>query len=347
MKRKGIEALILLGMLTVLFNFACGSRSQNAVPETCIPVKTGKVTIEEMAIPIRTSGRLYPKTQVKLSFKTGGLIEEIFVEEGDTVRRHQLLARLDLSEVNGRFTQAENAFSKAARDKKRVENLYRDQAATLEQLQNIDTAFKIAQADLEVARFNLEHSKIVAPSEGKILRRLAETGEMIGVGRPVFLFGSTANEWVVKVGVAEVDIVRLALNDAAGVTFDAYPRQVFPARVSEITEAMDPASGTYEVELSIDSEGMRLVSGFVARVEIHPSEKRTFSVVPVDALVEGEGSDGFVYIVTDRIARKIKVRIARLFDNRVAVRSGLEGITEVVTRGAPYLDDGSRVNVID
>jgi multidrug efflux system membrane fusion protein len=338
---------VLLGVLAVLFFPGCRPGQPEPLEEPVIPVKTEKVVVRQMAIPIHTSGRLHPKAQVKLSFKTGGLIDKIRADEGETVRKGQRLAALDLSEIEARFSQAKNACLKAERDKERLDNLYRDKAATLEQLQNVNTALEIARADLNIARFNLEHSQIAAPADGKILKRLAEKGEMIGVGQPVFLFGSTESRWVVKAGVSESAIVRLTLQDSAEVRFDAYPGQVFSARVSEMSEALDPASGTFEVELTIEAAAMKLVSGFVAKVDIFPSQKRTFSLIPLDALVEGEGSRGFVYIVKDKKASKVKIEIAHLFADRAAVESGLSGISEVISRGAAYLHDGSPVEISD
>jgi RND family efflux transporter MFP subunit len=347
MKKIAVLILVLLWVFTVLFFPGCRPGQQEPLEEPVIPVKTENVVVREMAIPIHTSGRLHPKAQVKLSFKTGGLIDKIGVDEGETVRKGQRLAALNLAEIEARFSQAKNAYLKAERDKERLENLYQDKAATLEQLQNVNTAFEIARADLNIVRFNLEHSQIAAPADGKILKRLAERGEMIGVGQPVFLFGSTESRWVVKAGVSETAIVRLTLQDTAEVGFDAYPRQVFSARVSEMSEALDPASGTFEVELAIEDEGMKLVAGFVARVDIYPSLKRTFTLIPLDALVEGEGSGGFVYIVKDKKARKVKIEIAHLFADRAAVESGLAGISEVISRGAAYLHDGSLIEVSD
>lgn len=334
-------------IIILIVSSSCRDKKQEQAGSDIIPVKTAAVKRQELSVPVVTSGRLYPKTMIKLSFKTGGLIDRLAADEGDTVRKGQLLASLDLSEINARFNQADLAYSKARRDLARVKNLYKDRAATLEQLQNMETAFSAAEANLKIAGFNLEHSHIKAPAKGKILKRLSEAGEMVGIGTPVFLFGSTENRWIVKAGVAERDIVRLNLKDKAAVYFDAYRDKEFTAVVSEISQAMDPASGTYEIELSILDDGMKLAAGFVAKARIDPSQTGLYFVIPIDAIVEGEGSSGVVFTVKDGKAVRVNIKVVNIFPETVAVRSGLEDVEFVVTSGAAYLTEGAAVKVAD
>jgi len=234
---------------------------------------------------------------MKLSFKISGIIRKIYADEGMSVRKGQILAMLDLSEINSQVKQAQSAFEKARRDLERVESLYQKKAATLEQYQNVQTAFQVAQSRLNAAEFNLRYSEIRAPSRGRILKRLMEENELAGAGMPVFFFASTEQDWIVRVGVSDRDLVRLRLDDPALVAFDAYPGEKFKAKVTEIVESADQMTGTYEVELKVDPAGKRLVSGFVAKVDIIPSLERTYYVIPIEALVEGNGRSGYVFAV--------------------------------------------------
>ena len=342
-------SIIILFLVIVLLFMGCGSAPQQAPVTDVVPVKTAAVTQQELSIPIYTSGRLYPKAMIKLSLKVGGIIGKLYADEGDTVKKGQLLALLNLAEIEGNYNQARNGWLKTQRDLERVKNLYKDRAATLEQLQNCETAFEVAESTMEIARFNLDHSRIVAPANGKILKRLAEEGEMTGVGTPIFLFGSTENQWVVKAGVSERDIVRVALKDSVSVRFDAYPAREFNGVVSEISQAIDQASGTFEVEIALDNldeDGIKLAAGFVAKARIEPSARETYYVIPVDSVVEGEGTYGVVFSIKNDKAFKVRIDVAHIFPETVAVRSGLEGIGEVVTSGAAYLRDGSPVQVV-
>lgn len=347
---KYVVLMVFTLLAAVYFYVGCSGNQKAVKAEDPVPVKKAPVVQKELSVPVHTSGRLALKAQAKLSFKTGGIIKKIYVDEGQSVKKGQLLAKLDLAEVGAMVKQAGNAFQKAKRDKQRVENLYKDRAATLEQMQDVTTAFEVAESQLTIATFNLNYSKIHAPATGKILKRMAQENEMIAPGYPVFVFGSTEDQWVIKAGVGERDIVKIRLNDRAEVRFDAYPGKVFSAYVSEISEALDPSSSTYEVEMTVDHDNekkFKLISGFVGKVDIHSSFTQTFFIVPVDALVEAEGDRGAVFTLRNNTARRVPVVVSHLFDDKVAVRSGLREIKEVVSDGAAYLTDGATVKVVE
>ena len=347
--KKSASLMVCLGFTLLIFSAGCRPREEEITREMEIPVRLVSVEGKEMAREVHTYGRASSKKEIKLSFKTSGIIQDIFVDEGQLVKSGQLLAQLDLSEIESQVKQAQSAFEKAQRDQERVANLYSEKAATLEQFQNIQTAFQVAESRLVAAKFNLRHSKIHAPARGRILKRLVEENEIVGAGMPVFFFASAEKDWIVRVGVSDRDLVRLRLRDPAVVTFDAYAGEKFEAYVAEIVESADPMTGTYEVELRISPGDKRLVSGFVAKVDIFPTAKKFYSIIPVNALVEAEGNRGFVFTV-DRntlVARRIPVRIGFLFAEKVAVESGLEKVQEVVTEGALYLGEGKEVIVME
>ena len=347
MKKKWIITVLLMFVFFPILYVCCKSKSGEVVEEKSVPVKMAPVVKKEISIPVQASGRLFPKVQIKLSFKTGGKIIKINVSEGSEVKKDQLLASLDLSEIEAYHNQAKKGYLKARRDLERVKNLYEDKAATLEQYQNMTTAYEVAESNLKIAEFNLKHSRIVAPSNGKILKQLVEINEIIGPGMPVFVFGSTESRWVIKTGISERNIVKVSMKDKAGIIFDAYPDKNFQGEVSEISEAVDPRTGTYEVELTVNDDSLKLIAGFIAKVYIQPSHKKSYYLIPVDALVEGEGMDGFVFFAKDSRAKKVRIKIAYLFDHRVAVESGLEDVREVITSGSSYLNDGTKIRIVD
>jgi multidrug efflux pump subunit AcrA (membrane-fusion protein) len=121
-----------------------------------IPVRTEIVREQLLTFPIHTTGRLSAKTESKLSFKTGGIIQKIHVDEGRSVTRGQILASLNLSEIQPKARQADLALQKAERDYERTKNLYKDSVATLEQFQDVRTALELARSNADIAKFNLE-----------------------------------------------------------------------------------------------------------------------------------------------------------------------------------------------
>jgi RND family efflux transporter MFP subunit len=163
--------------LVLLAIYGCGSKEtrDTAATEEQVPVKIQQVSTQTITEPIITSGLLASKQEIKLSFKTGGIIQSISVDEGQTVKKGQILASLNLTEINAQVSQAEQAFEKAKRDLNRAQNLYADSAATREQVQNATTGMEMASAALHSVTFNRQHSTIYAPENGQILKRYAES----------------------------------------------------------------------------------------------------------------------------------------------------------------------------
>jgi membrane fusion protein, multidrug efflux system len=341
--RKNRIIVVLIFLLSV----ACNNTKVKTAASETIRVKTGKVTTGEISIPVHANGLLVSSEELKLSFKTGGIIAEIHVREGDRVKKGDLLASLNLSEINAQAAQAKNGYEKALRDFGRAENLFRDSVATLEQKQNAATALSLAKSVNEIARFNLAHSIISAPDNGVILRQFVKAGELVSSGYPVFLFGSSGKYWKVKVWISDKDIVRINRGDSADIKFDAYHGAIFKAVVDQTGEISNPLTGTYEIELILQKTDTRLVSGFVATADIFPSAKKTFSLIPVEAIVEADGLQGYIFIVTASMSvQKIKIEIETLFGSGAAVTGIPDGITEVVTEGVAYLKNGMKVEVV-
>jgi multidrug efflux system membrane fusion protein len=338
--------LFLTFILFLSMNACRQPISEITVPEV-VRIKTAALSKEKMSFPIRASGLIVPAREVKLSFKTGGIIAAINADEGARVKKGTLLAILDLSEIEAQVKQASNGLDKANRDYTRAKNLYADSVATLEQYQNAETAMNVAKAMLDAATFNRDHSRIFAPDDGVILRRLMEANEVVAPGYPVFLFGTTGMQWKIKVGLADRNYVKISPGDSAVVTIDAYPGEQFSAIVTQLGEAANPMTGTYEVELNLLSTKNRLASGFVANLEIIPSHTQTYYRLPVEAILGAEGQTGHVFAITDSATvKKVKVHIAGIFDNWAAVSGELNDIEEVATGGSAYLSDGDHITIV-
>ena len=337
----------ILILIIIILSAGCKNREVKSTSAEEVRVRIAGVTIEEISIPVHSTGLLVSSEEMKLSFKTGGIIAEMNVREGNRVKKGDLLASLNLAEIRAGVNQAKNGYDKALRDYTRMENLYRDSSISLEKKENAATALNMAKATLDVSQFNLTHSKIVAPENGIILKQFVRQNELVSSGYPVFLFGSSGKYWKVKSGLSDKDVIKVNQGDSAVISFDAYPGIKFPAVVDQIGEMSNPYTGTYETELLLKGSDYRLASGFVAGVDIFPVSKKTFSMVPVGSIVEADGQKGYIFILTNEMTvKKIRIDIEALVGAMAAVKGVPEGSSEVVSEGAAYLKDGMKVNVV-
>lgn len=331
---------------------ACGNdkekKKQPSSNESAVIVKTQALQQEIISQPIRVSGVVAAQIEVKLAFKTGGIIEQIYAKEGQTVSRGQLLAKLNMSEIEAQVAQARVALTKADRDLTRAKNLYQDSVATLEQLQNASTGQEISSNALKIAEFNQKYSTIYAPISGRVLKQFAEVGELVGVGNPIFMLASTEQAFVLKVGLTDKDVVRTKLGNSAEIILDAHPHKKLKGFVSQIAQTASPTTGTYEVELQIENpENLTLITGFIAQASIQPQDDKSYKVIPTSALVEADGDKGFIYTVAGRQAQKTPVKILLIMPQNIAIETDLPAQTRIVTEGAGYLTDKVQVKEVE
>jgi len=324
---------------------APGNKEQQAPEPT--PVKLVTASRMSYTVPVRATGLLGTREQMKLSFKTGGIIREVRAREGFSYRRGDVLAILDLSEVEARVDQARISLGKAERDLNRANNLYRDSVATLEQYQNARSAFELARSQLRIAEFNLRHSRITAPAEGKVQKVLVEANELIAPGHPVILFASTEDDWIMRAILTDKDIVRLSLGDSARLYIDAFPESEFAGEVSELASVADPVTGTYEAEIRILSRNQEFRTGFFARAEIRPSVSEETVMIPVECLVDAADRQAVVYVYDKGTVDQRRIRTGRIVGESVAVVEGLSAGEQIVSQGARYLKPGMQVRAIN
>ncbi len=300
-------------------------------------------TITESDI-IEVLGIVMSEAEARPSFKTGGVIKKTYIKEGDIVSKGQLLATLEMQEINAQVQQAEEGLQKAIRDKNRVGNLYKDSVATLEQYQNVSTAYEVAKRTSEIANFNKQYSEVRAPISGKIIKQIMYSGEITGPGNPIYaILGIGKSDWVVQAGLTDRDWARVQKNDKVNIKLDAYPGQNFAGMVSKKSSVGGSASGTFDVEIKFVSQPANLAAGLITNLSITSGKKENFMVIPIEALIKSNGQSAYVFTAENGKAKQTKITIAKLLGDKVAVSSGLDGVTNVITTGAMYLEEGDPV----
>ena len=307
------------------------------------------------ADPVTATGTFGSRDEIPLAFKIGGIVSRVLVDEGATVQRGQLLASLDLREINAAVTKAQVGFDKAQRDQARVQRLAADSVATLAQLQDATAALDAARADLVTATVNREYATIVAPEGGIVLQRLVTAGSNVSPGMPIMQLGGTRRGRVLRVGLPDRDALRVQLGDAASVHFDALPARTFTGRVQLVGRSADPRTGTYAVEITV-SGADALPSGLVGAVSIAARgalrDAQAGASVSVDALLEADRDSATVYTIAasrkapgDLIAQPQRVRVNGVSGDRATIE-GLAPDARIVTRGAAYVTPGARVRIV-
>lgn len=340
-------------IFTAISVLSCGNKKETPTPanENILNqktiVKTTTTSVSDGIESINVLGIVSSDKEAKPSFKTGGVIARTFLKEGDKVKKGQLLATLIMSEIDAQVRQAEEGLKKTERDMNRVKNLFADSVATLEQLQNVTTAYEVAHKTYDIAKFNKQYSEIRSPISGTIVKQIMHDGEIVGPGMPVYaILGTGSADWKINVGLIDRDWARINTGDLGQMALDAFPGKAYDVFVHEKSVIGGNATSTIDVELKFKNPPQNLAAGLIGKVNLLPKGNKNKSMtIPIEALTKSNGNEAIVFVIENGKAKKTAVKIGQILGDKVEIISGITTMQEIVTVGAMYLEDGDLVEV--
>ena len=344
--------IIFISIIAVTMLAGCNgnvSEKKVVINADAIPVKLLSINPQTNSNVINASGLLSTESEARLSFKIGGIIEKIFVKEGDRVTKGQLLATLKSTEIASEVQQVQLAVEKAQRDYQRANNLFKDSVVTLEQLQNAKTGVDIARQSLQQVAFNQEYSRIYSPADGFVAKKIGNEGELANPGSPVLFINALSNssKWILKIGLSDKEWSAIDVGNKANVSIDAFPGKSFTGVVSKKSLSADAASGSFGAELQLHFAKEQPAIGMFGTASVVVDQPEVRFSVPYEALLEASGKKGFVFVSDDKkTVKKCTVTISGISNNVVYIEDGLQGHAFIVTSGSPYLHDNSVINPI-
>jgi RND family efflux transporter MFP subunit len=347
---KKIQLLPLAA--AILFLYSCKHEEKAKIGlevADVIPVKISSVSALALPKKISATGLVSTENEAKYSFKIGGVISRVLVEEGQFFRKGQLLATLNSTEIAAGVTQSSLHVEKAQRDYERAVNLYKDSVFTLEQLQNTKTALDIAQKSKEAVAFNEHYSKIYAASDGFVSQKIASEGEVIAPGMPVLAINETQrnNNYLLKVGVTDREWAIINPGQTATVMLDGYADKKIDAFVFRKSQTADRSLGSFQIELKLKLKDIKPAVGMFGKAEIATNQDENVKVIPYGSLVEADGDKAFVFTLDGASkVKKIPVTISRVDNQQVYLKDGLEGVEEIVISNSAYLNEKSTIKII-
>ncbi len=348
---KAASLLFILSAALLLQSCGRGDEKKETTQRATdvVPVRVMNISRQELKLVIQTSGLFTTDDETYLAFKTGGIIQKMYVKEGDAIRKGQLLATLNLTEIEAQVAQARLSLEKAIRDFNRVQNLYKDSVATLEQFQNARTGMDVASRQLEAANFNRSYSEIRAVNNGFVLRKIANEGQVISSGSTVFQTnGAGEGKWMLRTGVSDREWAMIKVGDHARVTTDALPGKKFEASVTRKSEGTDAMNGSFAIEITLKSPGLGLASGLFGKATIQGSRQQQGWKIPYDALLDGDAQSGYVFVTDDqKTAYKIPVVVGGIERDHVIITGGLENVKTIIISGSAYLKDNTGIKIIE
>ncbi len=339
---KFIYILPLISGLMLFVLASCKQTPAEIQEAPVYKVQVMSVQAEPRAEIYHVSGRVEHSDESFASFKTGGIMQKLFVDEGDSFSKGQLLAMLDTTEIGAIARTALEVRDKMERDHGRIKKLHDEKVVSLEQLQDIETALATARADAQRAEFNLRRSMIRAPFTGIVAMRMANENEMVEAGHPVFRLVEINEHLVAKVTVPARFVNSLAVGDYVDLSFDEVGVES-TGTIRELGAVALPGTGHYELEIAFSTDP-KLREGMVVRAAVSGPESPIIAL-PTSALVAGDKDRGQVFLAVDSSAKLFPVEFIGFENDSVLVKATLPQNSRVVTEGAGFLRDGARIHI--
>lgn len=342
---------IMISLFVLPLFYACKEeKKEHTAFETADVISIKTAAAESLALTknISASGLVTTENQGNYSFKIGGVVTHIFVEEGQFFKKGQLLATLDATEIGSGLNQSDLNVKKYERDYTRALNLYKDSVYTLEQLQNTKTALDIAKKQKDAVAFNARYSKIYATADGFVTSKIANAGEVVGAGSPILAINETRqnNNYLLKVGLTDQEWAAVKIGQKAAVTLDGYPDESFEASVFRKSQAADAALGSFQVELKLNMKNSKPAVGMFGKAEIKADKAEDFIVIPYNSLIEADGNKAFVFVVENNKVKRQPITITKFDNDKVLVKDGLQKTDQIVISNSAYLNEQSTIKII-
>ncbi|MGE0464722.1 MAG: efflux RND transporter periplasmic adaptor subunit, partial [Vicinamibacterales bacterium] len=317
-------------------------------------------------------GNLIGEQTVDVAPKTGGRLQSINVQLGDRVRRNQVIAKLEDLEIVEQVKQARASMEVAKAtirqreadlkvaevNFERSKNLFGRQLLAKQALDDAESRYLSAQAQLDLAKaqteqtgarleeleINLRNTTIVSPVDGFVGRRNVDPGAWVSQNAPVVSVVDIARLRIVA-NVVEKDLRLVNAGDRAAVEVDAYPGETFNGRIARVSPVLDPATRTATMEVEIPNVDYRLKPGMYARVALTIEERENALLVPKVAVVDLEGRRGVFVADAENKARFIPVKLGLEDAERIEIVEGLKAGDQIVTSGAGSLRVGDTLQL--
>jgi RND family efflux transporter MFP subunit len=339
---KRFSRVLLASLIAALTLSGCRTDTLEPLPPPV--VETTAVERVDSARDLRMSGTLEADRTTPLGFAVPGTVDAVLVEEGQTVRRGQVLARLTPVSFEHALGIAISQAERAEDVVRRLEPMHRNRTVADVKWVEANTSLDAARHAVEIARKNLADAVLRAPEDGVVARRFTEPGATAGPGVPAFHLVQTQVVRAIA-PVPENRIGRIRLGQAARVSVAALARD-FSGEIVEIGVLADPLTRTYPVEIAVPNDDGQLRVGMVVDIFLPLSGDGPALVVPKEAVRIDERGAACVFVVDgDEKVERRRVEIAGFLGERTAVAAGLDEGERVVVSGTPMLADGATVRL--
>ena len=323
----------------------CGAREVKKAPQPPVKVSVFKVQKNNTAREQSWSGTIEADNTAEIGFAVPGVVNQIAVEEGQTVKQGQLLASLDATEYSNALAIAHAGLEQAEDLYNRLNDLYQKGSLPAKDYIDIKTKLAQAKANQQISAKHIADSRLYAPISGIITARKIERGSAAAPGVPAFTIVKTDMVYA-KITVPESEVGALK-NGHPAMVFIPTINDSIAGHINIINPQADANSRTYSVKIKLNNPAGQLLPGMLATITMNTGKNVNTIAIPATAVVRDADDITYVFITNaqNQAVRK-RITVGSLTGkNEVVVTAGLNDGEQVITAGLTNLKDGTAVSL--
>ncbi len=334
-----LAALIMTGCGT-----KAGKQTADADSLKKVEVKTTVTELEKVNQIAEFTGNIEANVVNNIGPNNPVRINRILVDVGAYVSKGQLLVEMDPTN----YIQANVQLANVQEDYNRVKSVYEAGGVARQQVDQLETQLKVLREQVANLKENIE---LRSPISGVVTGRYFDAGDLYSMspnasGAAGILTVMQINPLKVTVNVSEQYFPSVKRGMGVEIAVDLFPGKTFNGSVSLVYPAINAATRTFTVEVTIPNPSNTLRPGMYCRATLRLGDKQGIMLTDLAIQKQVGTAERYVYVVKNGVAERRVITIGRQVENRYDVLSGLEAGEEVVTSGISRLQDGTEVTVV-
>jgi membrane fusion protein (multidrug efflux system) len=315
--------------------------AQESTVQASIPVRVTKAHRGNVFARHTGTSVLEADFEAPVVAKVEGDLVEILIEEGDTVKAGQILARLDGERLRLAMQRAGAEYRRAKKEYERNQDLLRMGLVAPGAFENLKYEADALRAAYGIARLNYDYSEIKAPIDGVIAERFVKIGNHLSINQKLFVI-TDPSELMLELHVPQQNLGRFGVGQTADITADAIPNETFKATVERISPRIDQGTGTFRMTLKIMDHTGILRPGMFARVAVVYDVHNDAVMVPTEAVMD-EDIEKSLFVIEDGVARRRVIETGITDRDMIEILDGIDDTDTIVVVGQAGLKDGTPV----
>jgi len=352
---NNLPRIVLLAMIVLIFILFGAIKDKSKliaankaaeVSQEKAPVNAVTVILEPTTITDRINlpGYMEPWTRLKLMAKIKGSITEVLVDEGDRVKKGDILARIEDDDFRIAVERAEATYNLTKAEYGRDKSIYDKGVIPTAALDTNRTNMQKAKADYENAKLLLSRTVITSPMDGIIRHMDAKVGLQLSEGDPIAEI-LEIDRMKGIIGIPESDVTAVRKLENVDLTVQALGDRIITGKKHFLSPSPETAARLYNLELEINNSGGEVLDGMFVRADVVKQQVDNALTVPFYSVISRNGEQ-FVYVEEEGVARKREVRLGIMEKWMVQVTAGLHPGDKLLVEGHRDVEDKQKIKII-